>query len=32
MKKFLNVLSQYYINGENIPTKIKGDAKKIDKM
>jgi len=30
--KFLNVFSQYYNNRENIPTKIKGDVKKIDKM
>ncbi len=32
MKKFLNILSQYYNNGEDIPIKIKGDVKKIDKM
>ena len=32
MKKSLNILSQYYNNREYIPTKIKGDVKKIDKM
>lgn len=33
MKKFLNILSQYYNNNrESFPTKIKGDVRKIDKM
>lgn len=32
MKKFLNILSQYYNNRESFPTKIKGDVRKIDKM
>ena len=31
MKKFLNVISQYYNNGEYIPTKTKGDVKKVIK-
>jgi len=31
MKKFLNVISQYYSNWEYIPTKTKGDVKKVIK-